>query len=320
MKEREAVTASGEKKNKFITWMEFTPDRESMELAYQWDVDTYGKEHHVDWIELLAYGAVRGGGKYTKSVRRKMDAFAESLAKGEASMKEMEENEYYPYYHETLSAVLSGMVGEYSIEVPGTDGQTTMVDTYGLKAFSPIAKGFYYNDYDDFGSGRSYGYKRKHLGHDMMGQIGTPIIAVESGYVEALGWNQYGGWRIGIRSVDKKRYYYYAHLRQNYPYAEFLAQGDYVTAGEVIGYMGHTGYSVSENVNNMEAIHLHFGMEIIFDESQKDCDNEIWIDCYELTKFLYRNQSPVERKEEGSKEWMRSFQMKDPALNFLFEK
>ena len=32
---------------------------------------------------------------------------------------------------------------------------------------------------------------------DMMGQIGTPIIAIESGYVEALGWNQYGGWRIG---------------------------------------------------------------------------------------------------------------------------
>lgn len=26
-----------------------------------------------------------------------------------------------------------------------------------------------------------------------MGQIGTPIIAIESGYVEALGWNQYGG-------------------------------------------------------------------------------------------------------------------------------
>ncbi len=47
-----------------------------------------------------------------------------------------------------------------------------------------------------------------------MGSIGTPIIAVESGTIEALGWNQYGGWRIGIRSFDKKRYYYYAHLRK----------------------------------------------------------------------------------------------------------
>ena len=77
----------------------------------------------------------------------------------------------------------------------------------------------------------------------MMGQIGTPIIAVESGYVEALGWNQYGGWRIGIRSFDKKRYYYYAHLRQNSPFQKGLKEGSVVTAGDVIGYMGHTGYS-----------------------------------------------------------------------------
>ena len=43
-----------------------------------------------------------------------------------------------------------------------------------------------YSDFDDFGASRSYGFKRKHLGHDMMGQVGTPVIAVESGYVEAL--------------------------------------------------------------------------------------------------------------------------------------
>ena len=49
----------------------------------------------------------------------------------------------------------------------------------------------------------SYGFKRQHLGHDLMGQVGTPVIAVESGYVEAIGWNQYGGWRLGIRSFDK---------------------------------------------------------------------------------------------------------------------
>ena len=66
-----------------------------------------------------------------------------------------------------------------------------------------------------------------------------PLSRRESGVVEAVGWNQYGGWRIGIRSFDGKRYYYYAHLRQNYPYAEGLAEGSVVTAGDVIGYMGH---------------------------------------------------------------------------------
>ena len=200
------------------------------------------------------------------------------------------------------------------METEAEDGTRSFETRYGLKAFSPIARGFDYSDYDDFGSSRSYGYKRPHLGHDMMGQIGTPIIAVESGYVEALGWNQYGGWRIGIRSFDKKRYYYYAHLRQNFPYALDLKEGSVVTAGDVIGYMGHTGYSAKENVNNIETVHLHFGLQLIFDESQKEGHNEIWIDCYDLTRFLYKNRSLTEKNAE-TREWFRTFHMKDPSVS-----
>ena len=146
----------------------------------------------------------------------------------------------------------------------------------------------------------------------MMGLVGTPIMAIESGVVEALGWNQYGGWRIGIRSFDGKRYYYYAHLRQNYPYAEGLQEGSVVTAGDVIGYMGHTGYSTTENVNNIDEVHLHFGIQLIFDESQKEGNSEIWINPYQLVRFLRNNQSEAV-KVENSREWIRSQNMKDPA-------
>lgn len=316
---QEGQTAEGEEEKKdFIRWVDFTPTRAALQTAYEWDRETWAEEIHIDWITLLAYGAVKGGGKFNKKVIGEMNDFANAVRAKEKTLEEVEELKYFSYYREIYTAVLGGMVGSYRIEVPGADGNVTWQECYGLKAFSPIAKGFYYNDYDDFGAGRSYGYKRKHLGHDMMGQIGTPIIAVESGYVEAIGWNRYGGWRIGIRSVDKKRYYYYAHLRQDCPYAKGLAEGSFVTAGDVIGYMGHTGYSVSENVNNIDTIHLHIGMELIFDESQKDSDNEIWIDCYELTKFLYKNQSAVE-KIENTKEWKRMYDMEDPALNLMKE-
>ena len=149
-------------------------------------------------------------------------------------------------------------------------------------------------------------------------QVGTPIIAVESGYVEVLGWNQYGGWRIGIRSFDKKRYYYYAHLRQDFPYAEGLEEGSAVTAGDVIGYMGHTGYSAQENVNNIRTVHLHWGLELIFDESQKESDNEIWVDCYQLSRFLYKNQSKV-HKIEGTREWERIYDLTDPEISRFLE-
>ena len=205
------------------------------------------------------------------------------------------------------------MVGEIEIEEPaeGEEGKKNWMKKYGLKAFHPIAKGFPYSDYDDFGVSRTYGYKRNHLGHDMMGQTGTPIINVESGYVEALGWNQYGGWRIGIRSFDKKRYYYYAHLRQGFPYQPELKEGSVVLAGDVIGYMGHTGYSTEEDTNNIDTTHLHFGMQLIFDESQKEGNNEIWIDCYQIVRFLYRNRSETERNAE-TKEWRRIYLFKDP--------
>lgn len=137
-------------------------------------------------------------------------------------------------------------------------------------------------------------------------------MAVESGYVTVMGWNQYGGWRIGINSFDGKRYYYYAHLRQNIPFAESLEEGDVVQAGDVIGYMGRTGYSTTENVNNIDTYHLHFGLQLIFDESQREGNHEIWVDVYPLVRFLSQNRSEVVRND-ASKEWYRKYSMKDPA-------
>ena len=300
----------------YIKWVDFNVSYDALCLAYEWDVNTWGKEVHIDWVEMLAYLGARYGGDFSsndKKLAKDVAKLTEQLIEEGVTMEELTKDmQYYAYYKEAYGAVLGGMVGEYEIEEADENGNKVWKRVYGLKAFSPIARGFEYTHYADFGSNRSYGYQRPHLGHDMMGQIGTPIIAVESGYVEAIGWNQYGGWRIGIRSFDGRRYYYYAHMRQNYPYAEGLAEGSIVTAGDVIGYMGHTGYSATENVNNIEVIHLHWGMQLIFDELQKDGSNQIWIDVYPLTQFLYKHRSEVE-KVENTREWRRVYDMKDPS-------
>ena len=125
-----------------------------------------------------------------------------------------------------------------------------------------------------------------------MGSVGTPVVAVEGGYVEACGWNMYGGWRIGIRSFDGKRYYYYAHLRKGHPYTD-MYEGRQVAAGEVIGYLGMTGYSSKPDTNNINVPHLHYGLEVIFTPEQKDGWNQIWIDMYAITDFLEKNKAPV---------------------------
>lgn len=282
-----------------IKWVEFNATAEAMKKACLLDVESYESDVHLDWIALLAYAAVRGGGEFGKKSEGYIAEAASKLsAKEETKESLAEKYKYFSYYYDAYSAVLGGMVGEY--EVKNKRGE--IEKKYGLKAFSPIAKGFDYQHYDDFGAARSFGYKRPHLGHDMMGLVGTPIIACESGYVEALGWNRYGGWRIGIRSDDRKRYYYYAHLRQNRPYAAELKEGDYVSAGDVIGYMGHTGYSDKENVNNIETVHLHVGLELIFDENRRENGNEIWVDFYQIARFLSLNRSEVVR-DEATKEW-----------------
>ena len=270
---------------------------------------TQGMKYYPYYLE--AYSAVLDGlvGLYEIQIP---ESEAPEFARSDAQMQEGD-----PAGSEPAKSTASADSPETEVNPLTPSGETKVwVTKYGLKAFHPLAKNFPYSHYDDFGVSRSYGYRRQHLGHDMMGQTGTPVIAVESGTVETLGWNQYGGWRIGIRSFDKKRYYYYAHLRKDYPYQSILQEGSIVTAGDVIGYLGRTGYSTEENTNNLEEPHLHFGLQLIFDESQKEGNNEIWIDCYELIKFLSINRSETVKKE-GTKEWTRVYQMKDPAVGTI---
>ena len=315
---------------KYIKWVDFDVTSDAMKQALQLDMNSYQKEVHFDWIDLLAYLGAKYGGDFSKYRSQDMKDLAEKLQNGETLEALTKDMKYFSYYKEAYGAVLGGMVGLYEIQVPPSEVPASMLSEsgngetdenkenvwltkYGLKAFSPIAKNYPYTDFDDFGTSRSYGYRRQHLGHDLMGQVGTPVIAVESGYVEAIGWNQYGGWRLGIRSFDKKRYYYYAHLRKNYPYHKSLKEGSIVKAGDVIGYLGRTGYSRTENTNNIDEPHLHFGLQLIFDESQKEGNNEIWVDCYELVKFLSMNRSETLKNQE-TKEYNRIYEMKDPAI------
>ena len=294
----------------FIQWVEFHVTSSAMQRAYDYDRTSHGSDCEINWIDLLAGLGAKYGGDFSRYRASDMDALVKRLRAGETMAQIQSENSYYDYYREAYEVVLGEFVGDYEILLPDETGKSVWQSVYGLKAFSPIAEGYYYNHYDDFGAQRSYGYSRPHLGHDLMASVGTPVIAVESGIVEELGWNQYGGWRIGIRSFDGKRYYYYAHLRQNRPYHPDVVKGATISAGDVIGYVGRTGYSTVENTNNMTVNHLHWGLQLIFDESQKNGNHEIWIDLYEITKFLSSHRSTVYRVDE-TKEYYRKYDFLD---------
>ena len=300
------------KQEDIIKWVDFNVPSQAMEYAIKLDTDSKDSEAHLNWIELLACLTAKNGNNFRGFKTGQLDTIADSLRKGKTMNELTGDSKYYNYYLNAYSAALSGVVGEYEIQVDddGSEDGKRWERRYGIKAFSPIAKNYPYNDFDDFGVGRSYGFSRRHLGHDMMGAVGTPIIAIEGGTVEALGWNQYGGWRIGIRSNDSRRYYYYAHLRKDFPYKKSLKVGSVVKPGDVIGYLGRTGYSLTENVNNIRQSHLHIGLQLIFDESQKECNNEIWINVYPIIKLLYRNRCQVV-KDQKTKEYSRIYDIRE---------
>jgi peptidoglycan LD-endopeptidase LytH len=93
---------------------------------------------------------------------------------------------------------------------------------------------------DTFGAPRPGG--RKHEGVDMMSPYGTPLVAVVSGFANMRTTNL-GGNSISLAGDDGNRYFY-AHL------SAWEGPSRSVSAGEVIGYVGHTG--------DTTANHLHF--------------------------------------------------------------
>ncbi len=280
-----------EKQNNFIKWVDLNVPYEVLLKAYEINVSHYKTGNEYDYCESLAYIATKNGNKFQiKRDIRELIKLENEVNKGKKINGIFGEDKYYKYYLEAYKAIFSQFIGEYF-------DPSTNENKYGLKNYHPIPQGYWYNHYDDFGASRSYGFRRVHLGHDLMGSIGTPIVAVEGGTITDIGWNRYGGWRIGIRSFDNLRSYYYAHFRKTHPYVEGLKEGDRVEAGQVIGYLGVTGYSYKENANMKCKPHLHFGMQLIFDESQIKGPTEIWIDMYSVSKFLSHNRAKVIKGE-----------------------
>ena len=88
------VTADGG----YIKWVEFNVTCEAMASAYDLDVESYEKDVHLNWIELLAYVGAKTGGTFDKNSVKKIKEAAQILESGEATMEELTKDmEYYDY-------------------------------------------------------------------------------------------------------------------------------------------------------------------------------------------------------------------------------
>lgn len=126
---------------------------------------------------------------------------------------------------------------------------------------------------------RSYGGERGHEGTDIMPSVNEPgifpIVSMTDGTVENKGWLELGGYRLGIRSPHGA-YFYYAHLDS---YAD-IEEGDTVSAGDVLGFMGDTGYGTEEGTSGKFPVHLHVGI-YLYENGQ-----EISVNPYPALTYL----------------------------------
>ncbi|MGM9530140.1 MAG: M23 family metallopeptidase [Phascolarctobacterium sp.] len=92
-----------------------------------------------------------------------------------------------------------------------------------------------------------------HPGIDIASNYGEPVYASASGYVQRAGW--YGGYGKYIKiSHDYGYATAYGHLS-----SIEISSGDYVSKGQLIGYVGSTGYSTGPHLH-FEV--LHYGKQV----------------------------------------------------------
>jgi murein DD-endopeptidase MepM/ murein hydrolase activator NlpD len=101
---------------------------------------------------------------------------------------------------------------------------------------------------DTFGAARGDVSGGWHHGDDIFAPLGAPILAVASGTVFSVGWNDIGGNRLWLRD-GQGNLFYYAHLSAFTPQA---VNGNKVNAGDVLGFVGNTGDAQGTPT------HLHF--------------------------------------------------------------
>jgi peptidoglycan LD-endopeptidase LytH len=93
--------------------------------------------------------------------------------------------------------------------------------------------------------------QREHEAIDILAPRHTPVVAVEDGTVAKLFTSKAGGLTVYQFDPSQRYSYYYAHLDR---YTEGLKEGDRVTRGQVLGYVGTSGNAPKDTP------HLHFAV------------------------------------------------------------
>jgi len=97
--------------------------------------------------------------------------------------------------------------------------------------------------------GRRGAFQRFHTGIDLAAPVGTPVYAARAGQVSIAGWSRFGYGLHVIIDHGESHETLYAHMSRI-----VVRPGQWVDRGELIGYVGSTGWSTGP--------HLHFELRV----------------------------------------------------------
>jgi murein DD-endopeptidase MepM/ murein hydrolase activator NlpD len=161
-----------------------------------------------------------------------------------------------------------------SAGVISADTPTVPIPTTGRITAPPLRMPLDHVDVETMKSGfQERRGSRPHEAADLLAPRNTPVHAVEGGTIAKLFISKQGGLTIYQFDPSGQICYYYAHLDH---YADGLHEGQTLSAGDVIGYVGTTGNAPPNTP------HLHFA---VFELS---ADRQWWkgraVDPYPLFK------------------------------------
>lgn len=167
----EEYVEESEKGNEtYIKWVDFKGTASVLSKLSKLDITSHQNNEDVkfNWIELMSYLACKYGGDFSKFKQSDLDTLTNKLKSGETIENLSKDYKLYNYYYESYDAIFHEYIGNYTMQTTDENGNKVYKTNYGLKVFSPIAKGYSFSHYKDFGTARSYGYRRVHLGNDLL--------------------------------------------------------------------------------------------------------------------------------------------------------
>lgn len=166
----EELAKDAEKDKSYIKWVDFKGTATVLKKLADVDINSHINNESIkfNWIELMAYFGCKYGGDLSLFKDIDLENLLNNLREGKSITELTANMKLYNYFFQSYDAIFHEYIGEYEIATIDEQGNKSYAKKYGLKAFSPIAKNYYFSHYKDFGSARSYGYRRVHLGNDLL--------------------------------------------------------------------------------------------------------------------------------------------------------